>query len=405
MNPAVTRLLSSCLVLLLLAPGSSARPPGPQGPEQGSTAPDGRPGFGTKRTARQYAKLFQAPTEEQEEFLRGLHGISSEVLVLREKARRLYGKRGYFETLGHELTPSLADLHEKFREKLRDPLALLSAGGKEAQLFVAMWLDVRFRLRIELLELVEQEGQELRRGLALFGGTQNGFYDLKDSEARSIAYRLDIAAARLRAVRSDLEILKERGDTVQAGAADPAWGEELLGLAQVTDDTLREEILARNRARLQSALSRLESVLFSPRLAPRLKAELSRRQAALGQAAVHLERAQHYLMVPPFDQDPAPELLEMSRAERHRFALSEGLRGLDLDPMDEELTYVTASAAAELQAPLQTRPWFDRYLALRGIRSDDHGTIRGRELTPKEKRCLEEVMREFTTPGAGFGRR
>ncbi len=111
-----------------------------------------------------------------------------------------------------------------------------------------------------------------------------------------------------------------------------------------------------------------------------------------------------FLVVPPYEKDPAPQVLEMSRAERHRFALSEGLRGLSADPLDEELTYWTAIATDYLYQPREGRMWFDRYLALRGIRAHEHGTTKDRELTDKEKLALEKVLQAYTLPGGLGGR-
>ncbi|MFT7486963.1 MAG: hypothetical protein ACI9F9_002820 [Candidatus Paceibacteria bacterium] len=373
--------------------------------EDSPTAPDGRTGFGHKKSAREVGKIFRCPDEDQEAFLRGLYDVSSDILVLRERARRSYDKRDYFKSLSRRSLPELSDLHSAFRAKMEDPEKVILAGGEQAALFVSMWLDLRFRLRMELFAQFEIEGPELRKGLALLAGSQNGYYDLKDGETRSITRRMDLAAARLRAVRSDLEVLRERGNKNAPGSADPAWGRDLLALRGIPGDSDRRHALEALQAKSLKARMRLETVLFSARLAPQVKPEVDRRQAVLDQSALHLENAQAYLMIPPFDQNPAKAMLELSRSKRHRFALSESLRGLDLDPLSEELTYITGIAAAELQDPRETRGWFDRYLAMRGIRSDVQATMKGRDLTPEEKRCLEEVMRAFVGPGSGFGPR
>ena len=368
-------------------------------------APDGRPGLGTKRGAREVGALIRSPSKNDEALLLGLRELSSDILVLREMARRIYEQRGYFDALGDAHDVELAALHASFRVDLKRAHDVLSAGGEAARALASLMLDLRFRLRMQLLDAAAEDVPELRRGLALLKGSQDGYYDLKDGEARAITRRVDLAAARLRAVRSDLDALRERGDANAPGSADPAWGAELLGIANVPDAATRRSILQSVEGKLEQRMQRLSAVLFSPRLEPRLKSDLDKRRALLDQANVHLERAKSYLLLPPHDKDPSEVVLEMSRSERHHYAFSEGLRGLDLDPLNEQLTYCTGIAAAEFQDPRLSRAWFDRYLALRGIRSGDHRTMRDRELTPEETRCVEEVMRIFTTPGGGLGPR
>jgi len=78
--------------------------------------------------------------------------------------------------------------------------------------------------------------------------------------------------------------------------------------------------------------------------------------------------------------------------------LSEALRGLDADPLADELTWWVAATADEVYDPRESRPWFDRYLALRGIRVDREETLRRRELDELEQRAVEEVRQAFTGP-------
>jgi hypothetical protein len=41
---------------------------------------------------------------------------------------------------------------------------------------------------------------------------------------------------------------------------------------------------------------------------------------------------------------------------------------------------------------VRSRPWFDRYLALRGIRAHDHRTYQGKELEADEQIALDAVQ-------------
>ena len=399
-RPALALLQGGVILgLLLCTPAVDLHAsPGPAQAD-GPIAPDGRPGFGTARGAQELGQLFRSPTEEQEDFLRGLHDLSSDIVMLREMARRTYVQRGYFEALETGQTVDLEPLHRRFQEQAARAGPILAGGGKSGESLAVMLLDLRFRLRIPLLAAFDEEGPQLRRGLAVMNGSQDGLFDLKDAEARSIARRMDLSAARLRAVRSDLDALRERGAAGAPGSADPAWATELGALQGSAPGDDRARALRSVQNKLKQRMQRLESVLFSPRLEPRLRSDMDKRRTMKDQAEVHLGRCLRYQLVPPFDQDPSPVILEMSRSDRFRYALSEGLRGLDLDPLNEDLTYWTARAADEVEDPRISRPWFDRYLALRGIRSDKQDTMRGRSLSPQEKHALEEVLQAFVAPG------
>ncbi|PHQ98821.1 MAG: hypothetical protein COB39_07365, partial [Marinosulfonomonas sp.] len=74
-------------------------------------APDGRPGLGTKRGAREVGALIRSPSKNDEALLLGLRELSSDILVLREMARRIYEQRGYFDALGDAHDVELAALH------------------------------------------------------------------------------------------------------------------------------------------------------------------------------------------------------------------------------------------------------------------------------------------------------
>lgn len=407
MSSPPNRLLLAALLGSLLASGplggtaSSAPSPAQKAGEEVPLAPDGRPGFGGKGTARQVGRKFRAPTKEEEQFIKGLMDLPGEILVIREMARRTYLQRGYFDLLDSRTSGELEELHAGFDEMLARAESVLGKSGSDAKILAAMMTDLRFQLRADLLAIYEEESPELRKGLGILAGSQNGFYDLKDGEARAIAKRVDLAAARLRAVRSDLDALRERGETLAPGEADPAWTSELLSLRGVSGTDERTKALRAIQKKINSRKRRLESMLFTPRLQPKVTQALDRRRAEKDQAELHLERVKTYLLIPPFDQNPTQALLDMPHGERHRFAMSEGLRGLDSDPMNAELCYWTGMAAWEFLDARHSRPWFDRYLALRGIRSDEQGTLKDRELNELEKNALEKVMGAFLGGGAG----
>ena len=86
------------------------------------------------------------------------------------------------------------------------------------------------------------------------------------------------------------------------------------------------------------------------------------------------------------------EIRKMSKLERHQLALRHATEGLAEDPFSPELTFYAALATAGVGDPVRSRPWFDRYLALRGIRAHDHRTYQGRKLEPDEQTALDEVQ-------------
>jgi hypothetical protein len=373
--------------------------------EEGPTAPDGRSGFGTERGAHELGRLFASPSEEDRALLEALDELVSDLLVLREMVRRDYLGRGYFRLLGTGQGDTLDDLHRCFRANEQSPMDLLTQRSPEREAFAELLLDSRFQLRAELFERFEHESHELRTGLSLLRATQEGLFDLKDGEARAVAGRLDLAAAALRAVRLDLDALRERGGEAVPGAPEPSWMAELIGATKLRSEADRLTALESLRAKVSRRMARLRDVLFWPRLEHRLVVEFDKREAFEILSAQHLERTLRYLVVPPYDEAPQKEILRMSRAERHRYALSEALRGLAADPLDEDLTYWAGVATDYLYEPREGRRWFDRYLALRGIRATEQETTKDRELTDKEQYALEKVMHAYTLPpGLGGGR-
>jgi hypothetical protein len=404
MHSLATRLVSVATLGSMLATASigASVPPNVLGrsvilleEEDEPLAPDGRPGFGTKGTAREVGRKFRSPSADESRFLKALMDLPGEILVIREMARRTYLQKGYFKLLESRTSGELADLYKGFDEEVGKAESVFANRGAGAELLASMMTDLRFQLREDLLRIYEDESPELRRGLGILAGSQNGFYDLKDGEVRAITKRVDLSAARLRAVRSDLDALRERGESRAPGEADPEWEQELLALRGIPTEAERVKALRGIQMKVNGRKRRLESMLFTPRLEPQVKSDLDRRRALQDQAELHLERVKTYLLIPPFDQNPTKELLDMPHGERHRFAMSEGLRGLDSDPMNAELCYWTGMAAWEFLDARHSRPWFDRFLALRGIRSDEQGTLKDRELTDYEKNALEKVLSAF----------
>jgi hypothetical protein len=371
--------------------------PGAQGP----LAPDGRPGLGTERTAHEISRLFASPGEEQLQLLQALNDLPSDVLIRREMVRRWYRELGYFSILERTSDQNLEDLHERYQQLNLDAMGALMSSSETIGPFLQMFLDQRFRLRLALFDTFDLESVELRKGLRLLSASQDGFYDLRDSEAKNIASRVDLAAAALRAIRLDLDALRETGTAGAPGAPDPAWMAELIGITKVRGERDRLRSLEVLREKLGRRLERLESSMFWPRLKKKVSVLMDKRASYSAQANEHLERTRQYLLLSPFDEEPNEEIRAMSQTDRFRYAMSEAVRGVTADPLNEELTYLTGVTTERFYSPHESRMWFDRYLALRGIRSQDIETTRGRQLTPEEENALQKVLQAHL---GGLGR-
>jgi len=371
--------------------------------DEGPLAPDGKPGLGTERDAHELGRLLVAPDEEEEVFLRELRDLPSAILIEREVARRGYRRLGYFDLLPRTADQELAALHARYRELEAQAATLIASPDRVSRAFGRMLVDPRFRMRLELLESFELETGELRRGMTLLAASQDGLFDLRDTEARNVASRIDLSAALLRAIQLDLDVLRERGDEDAPGSPDPAWTAEWDGISELPSQAERLSAIDALKAEVRARQERLESSLFTSRLEGQVRTLVDKREGFAAQAREHLERAKRFLLVPPYDEDPPAQITSLSTSDRHRYALSETLRGVSADPLNDGLAYWTGVCTERLDSPRESRSWFDRFLALRGIRPQDADTTR-RDLTDEEKNALEKVMQAYTGPGGrGLG--
>jgi len=355
-------------------------------------APDGRPGLGT-RSARELGALLRSPDERQRELLAGIVGLESDLILLRAEAARGYRERGYFELCVGAADPDLDDLQWRLLEDEPRVLEIVGAGGTRGEVFARAFLDLRLRLRLRVTDGFERESRDVRAGLALLRATQDGYVNLKDPEARAIAARVDLSCAVLRAMRLDLEALREGVDERGPGAPDPAWVAELSGIADMDAPAGRRAALARLERKLSRRESQMSAALFTPRQREHLAVELARREAALERTAAALPDV--LLLVPESKEGRAApeEIAALARHRRYGHALRRAVEGLGDDPLSADLSYWAGVASDFLYGALESRGWFDRYLALRGIRSSDHRTYQGRRLSAAEERALEVVQR------------
>lgn len=355
------------------------------------TAPDGRPGLGVHGTARAYGAFWRSPSDEERALLDSLLGLPGEVLVLRSALERSYRDAGLFALVADQPGAELEQLHAAYLELSVDPIGALRAGGERAKAFARAFLDARFRLRLETLAGLPAEARELRGGLALLRATQDGFVELKDPDARVIAGRVDLAAALLRAFRLDLEALGRSVDATGPGAPDPAWLPLLEEVAAHAEPGTRPPALADLMRRVGRTEARMRESLFTPRLRQAIGSELWRRDAGRDRASGLLREVR--VLLPDTEEGArAPaSIAELRKHQRYAYALRYAVEGLSQDPFEDELCYWAGIATDFLHDRWQSRVWFDRYLALRGIRAHLPETF-ARELGAEERYALELVQ-------------
>jgi hypothetical protein len=249
-----------------------------------------------------------------------------------------------------------------------------------------MLLDTRFRARIRVLSGLEVESADLRGGLALLAAELDGHARLSDDEVDAIGRRVDLAASRLRAAKLDLEVLRERAG---ANAADPAWSEgvEALLAAAATPADLEREL-----ARLARREGSLAANLFTMRQARRLGPFVAERDRRRATSATALPEVRMLVPDSAWDGKVPPYVEKLPKHRRCELALLTAQGVLRDDPLEPELNWLAGAASDFLSGSAESRRWFDRYLALHGIRAHDDRTYRGRKLTREEQRALDAVQ-------------
>ena len=390
-SPERGRRLGSLLPAALLV----GLPAGPspaqerQGAVGASPAPDGQPGLGANATAQEILGLFRTPTEEQEAFLASLADLRGDLLVLVANVEGLYHSRGWFDLLQPSAEPTLANLHTAFAALLEQPAALSELREDAAEAFAGMFFDVRYRVRQDLIADSSYELSELDRALTVLRAAGvAGQVHLADPQARNVARRGDLAAARLRAMRYDLEAVREQPGDDEAAPPLALPAKELIGrLGSAGPGQLRSG-LGGEIARQERAVERMRAFLFTTQLDERAEKELAWRAQADARAAIALQRA--LAALPGNDEQyPPPEELEgRSNTQRRRVAWGLAEQGLEDDPLEPELAYVAAVVSRMLGDTLVTLSHYDRFLVLNGILSYDDRTFRDRELTWEQEDAL-----------------
>ncbi len=375
---------------------------------QEGRAPDGQPGLGDRFELSHLLDLVRATKDEERAWLGTLDALGGEVGLLFATAAEEYRARGYLALLEPDAKADLASLHSAWRDAAADPEPILARGGPRARALAGMLLDPRFRVRERLHEDFELERRELTAGLAVLRGAATSFVTVTLDEARAIAQRIDVSASRLRAMRSDLMALRGSATAQHEPLAKDPAVTALLAVARTEDAAARRSALGE---RLDLAAQRMElmhSALFSARLQPAIEAHLEWRRRLLDEAAARRAEARIYMPGTPESEEAPPEIQQLRKHERIRWAGYSARAGLAADPLDEELAFVAARAADYQWGSLESRALYDRFLFLRSIHHFDHRTLKDRRLDEWETEALDAVQRPLPherPTEAGSGRR
>lgn len=358
---------------------------------QAPLAPDGRRGFGAQTPVNEVLAVVRSNAEPERAFRNELDSLASEIKVLAALARQSYEQAQYFELLEPLEERSIDLLHQRFAKLDADPLPSLTPGGARARSLASMLLDTRFRVRARVLDGCEAELSELERGLRVLRAATDGFVLLTQAQASNVTARVDLAASLLRAIRNDLRALREAGGISEV---DPALVERLLEAARASEgEGVRRAHVQRERDSSVRFAELMASALFTTRLRPQIEQQLQWRDSVVREARPFAEQAERALPESDATAPPDPKLAALGKSDRIRHAGYLAAQAAELDPLAEGPAWIVAHAAEFQYGTLESRAWYDRYLALRRIRSHDHRTYAERKLTPREAEALEAVQR------------
>jgi hypothetical protein len=142
-------------------------------------------------------------------------------------------------------------------------------------------------------------------------------------------------------------------------------------------------------------------LLFLTRLARSASARLSWREDLERRAAQAHDEALELSPDTPEGRDARSEIRTRKKTTRRREAFARAVEGLTLDPFDERLAYLAGLEAEYVRGTYDVVDYYDRFLALRGIRVHDDRTWRRRELTDEEKHALAQIQQFESEPLPG----
>ncbi len=383
-------------LVLLLAAASSATPI--QEPERPPTeipwnlAPDGARGFGSALEPEQVSDLMRSKAPADIEFVGGMLESATQVQILAALARTRYAELGYFDLLPRPApgsSPPMADpslgreleaLAARFGELLQAPN--ITYTPTQALAFARLVSDDRFRVRAHILEGVELDLSLLPGTLRIFSAHTHGLAALERGPTLiTLATQADLAAARLRALRLDLEALHQSAVDMD-GEDQP----EVLELAQalaVGDVPRIGELVDLLDAAARRSARRLEQGLFTPRFDLAHVAALAERRAAW-EKGQRSNREMNLLVPFQTTGSTGGEIGGVRATDRYRMAVNSGIEGLAAAPAHPGLNFSLGICLDFTAGRGVSQRYFDRFLALRGIMHWDQRSFTGRPLDQRE---------------------
>ena len=364
-------------------------------------APDGHPGLGAQTTLADVLSLVRSSRDEDRAFFSGLRALASDVRLDVAATAQRYRKQGYFAALDAKQEPTIDALNAALTEIDAKPFERLLTDAAGARPVARLLLDARARARKTVLEGWDFELRELEDGLAVFQGATDGYVELTQNECSNIASRVDLAASMLRAMRNDVTALRPGDADPQAEHASEEAVDRLIAEASAAEgEGVRRAAVERTLEGARTLATKMESSLFTPRLVVQLAQLLEWRARIFDQTKP--VRDEVLLWLPDSEQGrSAPaEIAKLAKFERMRQVAWKAREGLGFDPLDPDLTWAAAHALDFQNGLIESRPFYDRFLALRRIRAHDHRTVQGRELDTREREALDAVQRSIVpTPG------
>lgn len=387
--------LRSLVLMLALAPAATTAA---QAAPQEAQAPDGERGFGLRPKLQEVSNLFRNPRGEDEHFVQGLLDLEGEVSTSFALIRARYARLGYLCLLS-SAPDDLDQLHQAYRT-MGQLLFLKPFPPDVALAYARMVRDVRYHLRSELHDAWLVDGRELRGALRLLQASASGVANIqKGGELGRITERADLAAARLRALRLDLSALHEKA-TPDTSVLPSAEVFELAALIERGDDA-GQVLLKKARSRATRMIDRMRADLFITRLQPKVATALARRAEGVANAR---RVVAELLMLLPFTKEgrqAPPSIAKLSNTQRCKRALRTANEGLFQDPFHPLLNFLAGEAVDYSEGVRYSRAYFDRFLALRGLRYYEYSSFGWRHLEDRELRALERVVSPPIEPGRG----
>jgi len=393
----------ACLAVLLAGAAPTLASPQLLPAVEPPRAPDGRRGLGSSSELSELLALFRKPRSEDREFLHELTELEGRVRVLVSTTAGLYRDRGLFDLVPRGEEKTLARLHRLHGEVVDEPGSHLARVGRKGGIWAALMLDPRIWMRIEVLQGWERDARDLRLGLGVLRGVTDGWVRLDAAAARTIAKRVDLAAALLRARLFDLSALKETA--AEESEVEDEDRERFLSFLAIEDAKQRDHLLSAELEALSRRVAAMRSVLFTHRLELQVAELVHERNE--GRRRLEELRPEVRLWQPqtPEGKKAPSDIRRIKKTARRREAYRLALQGLRYDPLDEEMAYTAGLMAQFVAGTYESLSYFDRFLALRSIRSYDDRNWRKRKLTEQESTALFQIQQfeseEFPRPGGG----